>query len=165
MTLRPLATLLACAVALTAGCKDSSPVPHTATYLKIVSGSNQSGDLSAPLDSVLVVQVFDGANKSVANVPLSWTATGGGSLSQTSTTTDKDGKSSVKWTLAPAAGLQVVTVTSSAIAGGSVSFVASNGSMITGTVASNGTQSPFSAFSKTVRGGRSASFTRVGGAA
>ena len=164
MTLRPLATLLACVVALTAGCRDSSPVPHTATYLKIVSGSNQSGDLSAPLDSVLVVQVFDGANKSVANVPLTWTATGGGSISQTSTTTDKDGRSSVKWTLAPTAGLQVVTVTSSEIAGGSVSFVASNGSMITGTVATNGTQSPFAAFSK-ARAGRSASFTRVGGTA
>jgi hypothetical protein len=165
MTLRSLSTLLACAVVLAAGCKDSSPVPHTATYLKIVSGTNQSGDLSAPLDSVLVVQVFDGANKPVANVPLTWAVTGGGSLSATSTTTDNAGKSNVKWTLAPTAGVQVVTVTSSQIVGGSVSFVATNGAMITGTVASNGTQSPFSAFSRTPTSGRSASFTRSGAAA
>ena len=63
------------------------------------------------------------------------------------TTTDNDGKSTVKWTLAPTAGNQVVTVTSTQIAGVSVSFVATNGATITGTVAAAG-GTPFATFSR-----------------
>src|SRR5262249_55072908 len=78
---------------------------------------------------------------------LAWTATGGGTLSATSSTTDNDGKSSVKWTLAPTAGTQVVTVTSTQIVGVSVSFLASNGATITGTV-SAAPVTPFATFSR-----------------
>jgi Subtilase family len=146
----------ACAAALVlVGCKDHATIPHTPAILKIVSGANQSGDLSAPLDSALVVQVLDAANKSVSGVALTWTVTAGGSLSATSTTTDNDGKSSVKWTLAPTAGTQVATVTSSQI-GASVSFVATNGATITGTV-SAAPFTPYATFSRVP--GRSASLT------
>ena len=122
------------ALAALAACKGNEPIPHTPTHLVMVSGANQSAGVSQALDSMLVVQVLDGANRAVANVPLTWTVTGGGALSATSTTTDMDGKSSVSWTLAAVTGTQVVTVTSAQITGGSVSFVANNGAVISGNV-------------------------------
>ena len=133
---RPATLFALAAFAVAGACKDQAPVPHTPTHLSIVSGTNQSGDVAALLAQPLVVQAFDGANKAVAGVPLAWTAIGGGTLSAATSTTDNDGKSSVTWTLAPTAGVQVVTVTSSKIGNASVSFVASNGPMISGTVTS-----------------------------
>jgi subtilisin family serine protease len=138
------ATLVA--AALVAGCNNESPISDAPTYFKILSGTNQSGDLGVQLDSSLVVQVLDAGSRPVANVPLTWTPTGGGTVSATATTTDADGKSSVKWTLSPAAGTQVVTVTSSVVTGVSVSFVATNGATVTGVV-TPGTTSPFANFS------------------
>lgn len=157
MRFRATSLLALLAAAFTAACKDSSPVSHDPTHIIIVSGTNQSANVSAPLDSSLVVQVLDGLNKPVAGVALSWNVIGGGTVSPTSTTTDNDGKSSVKWTLAPTAGTQVVTVTSAQITGASVSFVANNGATISGTV-TNSSVLPFNAtFSRS-----SSRFSRIG---
>lgn len=132
-----VATLLALGtVAAASACKDQAPIPHTPTHLAIVSGTNQSGDISAPLAKPLIVKALDGAERAVAGVPLTWTAIGGGTLSATTSTTDNSGQSSVTWTLAPSAGVQVVTVTSSKLGNASVSFVANNGAIISGTVTS-----------------------------
>ncbi|HEU4786192.1 MAG TPA: hypothetical protein VFS57_02255, partial [Gemmatimonadaceae bacterium] len=60
---RPAILLALAAFALASACKDQSPVPHTPTHLSIVSGTNQSGDLAAPLAQPLIVQALDGANK------------------------------------------------------------------------------------------------------
>lgn len=134
---RVATTLLALGTAASiSACKDQAPIPHTPTHLLAVSGTNQSGDVSAPLAKPLVVEAFDAANRAVAGVPLTWTVIGGGTLSQTSTTTGSDGKSSVTWTLAPTAGVQVVSVTSTKLGNASASFVATNGAMISGTVTS-----------------------------
>ena len=94
------------------GCKDSGPASHAPTHLIVVSGGNQSGDLSAALSQPLVVQALDGGNRAVAGVPVTWTVAGGGTVSAQSGTTDKDGKATVTWTLASTAGIQVVTATS-----------------------------------------------------
>lgn len=134
MNVRALLAAAMAAVGLSA-CHDSATIPHTPTTLLIVSGNNQSADVSTALDSSLVVRVADGGGKSVAGVALTWTVTGGGSLSATSTTTDANGQSSAKWTLSADVGTQVVTVTSTQVGQASVSFVAGNGSTITGTVA------------------------------
>ena len=133
---RVATTLLALTVVSISACKDQAPIPHTPTHLLVVSGTNQSGDLSAALAKPLVVEALDAANRSVAGVPLTWTAIGGGTLSATTSTTGSDGKSSVTWTLAPTAGVQVVTVTSTKLGNASASFVATNGAMISGTVTS-----------------------------
>ena len=101
-----------------------------------MSGNNQSANVATALDSALVVRVLDGAGKSVSGVSLKWTVVGGGSLSATTSTTDNNGLSSVQWTLSPAVGPQVVTVTSAQIGGASTSFVAGNGPTIMGTVTS-----------------------------
>jgi subtilisin family serine protease len=98
-----------------------------------VSGGAQSGTLSA-LDTALVVQLLDGADRPVPNVPVTWTVMGGGSLSATSTTTDSAGKSQVTWTLAPVVGAQAVTATSLGLGRASISFVTNNGAIITGVV-------------------------------
>ncbi len=124
----------AVAAAALAACHDSATIPHTPTTLVIVSGNNQSANVSSALDTALVVRVLDGGGKAVAGVPLAWTVTGGGTLSAASTTTDQSGQSSVTWTLSATVGTQVVTVTSAQIPAASVSFVAGNGATIAGTV-------------------------------
>lgn len=150
MTVRALIAAALAAAGLSA-CHDSPSIPHTPTTLIIVSGNNQSADVSTALDSSLVVRVLDGGGKTVAGVPLTWSVAGGGSLSATSTTTDGNGQSSVKWTLSPSVGAQVVTVTSTQVGQASVSFVAGNGSTISGTV-SAAAFNPFSPiFSRTRR--------------
>jgi hypothetical protein len=86
-------SILACLIAV--GCKETGPISHVPTHLIIVSGANQSGDLSAALAQPLVVQALDGANKPVAGVPLTWTVMGGGTVTPTTSVTDKDGKATV----------------------------------------------------------------------
>jgi hypothetical protein len=120
--------------ALVACGSDSGPISHAPTHLIIVSGANQTGDASAALAAPLVVQALDGAKKAVSGVPITWTVIGGGTVSPATSTTGGDGKASATWTLAPAAGNQVVTATSSQIPSVSVSFVANNGATISGTV-------------------------------
>ncbi len=130
---------------------DSTSVSNSPTHIIIVSGSNQVANVSTPVDSPLVVQVLDGDNHGVANVPLTWTALGGGSVSPATTTTGADGKSTVTWTLGPTPTAQVVNVTSASITGASTAFVATNGSTISGVVTSN-TTNPFAAtFSRLAR--------------
>lgn len=133
-----LAVVRAATFALVVGfltaCSESLPGALSPRAILVVSGTNQAGDVSAPLDSPLVVRVTDGVGSPVRGVQLTWAANNGGSLSQTSTTTDADGKSSVAWTLGPSVGDQIVTVTSSSIAGVSATFVAGNGATISGVV-------------------------------
>jgi hypothetical protein len=119
-----------------AGCgsDSSSPPSHSPTHLVIVSGANQSGDVSAALATPLVVQALDGSDKSVSGVSITWTVVGGGTVSPATSSTDADGKASVTWTLSPTAGNQIVTATSSQIPSASASFVANNGATISGTI-------------------------------
>jgi serine protease len=122
-------------VLLLAGCKDSAtPIPRTPTTLTLVSGSNQTGDLSAALAAPLVVRASDAAGRPVASVEITWAVTGGGSVSPPTATTDSVGEASVTWTLGPSPGSQTATATSAAITGASVAFVASNGPTIMGAV-------------------------------
>jgi len=136
MTLRVLSvfSILLSLVAAACGSDSSGPASHAPTHLIIVSGANQAGDASAKLTNPLVVQALDASNKSVSGVSITWTVLGGGSVSSATSATDGDGKASVTWTLAPTAGNQVVTATSTQIANVSVSFVANNGASISGTV-------------------------------
>ncbi len=121
-----------------AACRDQAPISHAPTHLVIVSGANQSGDVSSALAQPLVVEALDAANKPVANVSIAWAVAGGGSLSSQTGTTGADGTASVTWTLSSTPGVQAVTATSTQITGASVSFVANNGATITGTVTGAG---------------------------
>lgn len=134
MTMRFVSLATACALLL-AGCKQgTTPIPHTPTTLALVSGSNQTGGVSAALAEPLVVRALDAAGRPVEGVAISWTVTGGGSVSPASSATDAQGKDSVTWTLGATPGVQTATAGSSAITGASVAFVASNGATIMGAV-------------------------------
>ena len=130
MSSRVLVSTALVAAALAAGCKEQAPIPHTPDSPDHRLGRQISRVTSRRrLRSPLVVQALDGANRSVAGVPVTWTVTGGGAVSAATSTTDNDGKATVTWTLAPATGVQVVTVTSTQISSASVSFVANNGAV------------------------------------
>jgi hypothetical protein len=115
-------------------CSDTFPGAHSPRSIVVLSGSGQAGNVSTALDSALVVEVVDGSGAAVGGIELTWTASGGGSVSAASTSTNADGKSSVTWTLAPTVGNQIVSVTSAAIPGVSATFLATNGATISGTV-------------------------------
>jgi hypothetical protein len=60
-------SLLALGIAALLGaCKDQAPISHAPTHLLVVSGGNQSGDLSAALAKPLVVEALDAGNRAVA---------------------------------------------------------------------------------------------------
>jgi subtilisin family serine protease len=123
-------------VAAVLGCETSIPVIGIPTHLAMVSGSDQTADVGATLADPLVVQALDGANHQLKNITIKWTvATGGGSLSADSSITDATGQASVQWTLGPEPGAQSVTATAAGFDGAAATFLASNGSVITGTVA------------------------------
>jgi Subtilase family/Bacterial pre-peptidase C-terminal domain len=133
MSMRFLPVVLV--VAVMAACKNSeTPVPHTPTTLAIVSGSNQTADVSKALAAPLVVRALDAAGRAVSGVAVAWSVTGGGSVTPATATTDAQGQASVVWTLGAQPGTQTATATSAAISGASASFIAGNGPTITGTV-------------------------------
>jgi adhesin/invasin len=90
----------------------------SATTATKVSGDNQidaTGSTSAPF----VVKVSDNFGNPVSGVVVSWTSTGGGTLSAVTTTTDATGQTSVTMQI-PAGG--TYTVTAAAGAAASVTF-------------------------------------------
>ena len=70
----------------------------------IAAGDNQRGVTGSALDGALTLRVTDSTGRPSPGVLVGWT-TSGGTLSQTSDTTDNDGRSSVSWTLPPTPGI------------------------------------------------------------
>jgi PKD repeat protein len=95
---------------------------ETANGIAVVSGDEQSAPAGSTLLAPLVVEVTDAFGNPISGVPVSWTAEGGGSVSQSSTTTDDQGRASVERTLGPAAGAQTTLATSEGLAGSPVTF-------------------------------------------
>jgi adhesin/invasin len=94
----------------------------SANGLSPVSGDEQSGAAGTTLSDPLVVEVMDAFGNPIANQPITWTAEGGGSVSETATTTDAQGRSSVSRTLGPASGTQTTLASSEDLAGSPVVF-------------------------------------------
>lgn len=115
-------------IAALAGCGTSSdPGPMGMTQTTIqkasASGDAQSGQVGMALSAPLRVAVNeDGAPKQGATV--AWSATGGGSVSPTTSSTGADGIATTTWTLGQAAGAQGVTASLSGASGSPVSFSA-----------------------------------------
>jgi PKD repeat protein len=95
---------------------------ENANGIAVVSGDEQSAPAGSTLLAPLVVEVTDAFGNPISGVPVSWTAEGGGSVSQSSTTTDDQGRASVERTLGPAAGAQTTLATSEGLAGSPVTF-------------------------------------------
>jgi uncharacterized protein YjdB len=73
--------------------------------LVILSGNNQSGTAGSTLSNPLTVRVRDQSGNNLPGVTVTWSVTsGGGSLSQTTSTTDNLGRAQVGYTLGTTAG-------------------------------------------------------------
>lgn len=94
----------------------------SANGLALVSGDGQQGVAGTTLPEPLVVAVTDVFGNPIPDVPITWTAGGGGSVSETSTVTDAEGRSSVLRTLGPAAGVETTEARSEGLAGSPVVF-------------------------------------------
>ena len=94
----------------------------SANGLALVSGDEQVAPAGAVLADPLVVGVTDEFGNPIEGVTITWTAEGGGSVSDATTTTDAGGLSSVTRTLGPAAGIQTTLATSEGLAGSPVVF-------------------------------------------
>jgi adhesin/invasin len=97
-------------------------LPSSANGLAPVSGDDQTAPAGAVLPAPLVVAVADEFGNPIAGVPITWTAEGGGSVSEATTTTDGAGRASVTRTLGPTAGSQTTLAASEGLAGSPVVF-------------------------------------------
>jgi hypothetical protein len=97
-------------------------LPDNANGIAPVSGNEQSAPVGTDLPLPLVVQVTDQFFNPIAGVPVTWSVTGGGSVSQTSTVTGPDGKTQVTRTLGNTTGTQTTLATSEGLAGSPVTF-------------------------------------------
>ncbi len=117
----------------------SATVQQVATSLSIVSGNAQSDTVGQLLTEPLVVRAEDQGGTAVSGVSINFSISqGGGSLSDTSVTSDSDGEASTTWTLGTiAGGDQKVTAT----------FVVAFGTWTTD-FSATATPGPATAFSK-----------------
>ncbi|HJR16191.1 MAG TPA: galactose oxidase-like domain-containing protein [Gemmatimonadales bacterium] len=99
------------------------PDPDAAAIAE-AGGNGQTGTVGLPLPSPLVVLVTDDEGNPVANVGVSWSAQGGGSVSAATVSTNSNGRASVTRILGPAVGQQTTTASVSGLQGSPVTFVA-----------------------------------------
>ena len=95
---------------------------ENANNMAAVAGQDQTGHVGHPLDDRLVVEVTDGFGNPVAGVEITWTAAGGGSVSETVVPTGEDGRSRVERTLGTIVGQQTTIAEAQNLAGSPVVF-------------------------------------------
>jgi uncharacterized protein (TIGR03437 family) len=83
--------------------------------LQIISGNSQSAVENTPFGLPLVVQVATTNGTSAANIPVSFSIGGPGTLSATSAITNSAGQAQVNVTAGPTAGVVTVTATAQAV--------------------------------------------------
>ncbi|MBA2457756.1 MAG: Ig-like domain-containing protein [Gemmatimonadales bacterium] len=99
-------------------------VAASADGLTLESGDNQTAPAGQPLAEPLVVRVTDAFGNPIPGVPITWTAIGGGSVSEATTTSDESGRASVVRTLGIASGQQSTSAASDdELAGSPVVFL------------------------------------------
>ncbi|MEO8522435.1 MAG: Ig-like domain-containing protein, partial [Acidobacteriota bacterium] len=95
-----------------------------AAAIAAVKGANQTATAGSLLPDSLVVRVTDANGNPVAGIDVSWSATGGGSVSAPTVATGADGRAGVLRTLGATAGPQATTASVGSIAGSPVTFAA-----------------------------------------
>ena len=105
------------------------PVPFTATAtadepttIELVSGNNQNGAVGTAVPNPLVVRVTDASGIPVENVGVSWTAEGGGSVSEANTPTNASGLAQVTRTLGVLPGPYTTTAAVDGLSGSPITF-------------------------------------------
>ncbi len=75
----------------------------------IWTGANQTAPVDSPLPDSLAVQVVHNSGLPLEDITVTWEVeTGGGTISPTSSLTDKDGIAKAAFTLGPTVGIQTV---------------------------------------------------------
>lgn len=97
-------------------------VAASANGLSLESGDGQTAPAGEALASPLVVRVTDAFGNPIPGIPITWTAIGGGSVSEQSTASDATGRSSVMRTLGGTSGEQFTQASSEGLAGSPVTF-------------------------------------------
>ena len=95
------ALAMASAIVIASACSDDPSAPRVASDIEVVTGEDQGGPAGSQLPVPIIVSVTDAVGAPVANQPLAYTVTGGGSLQEASTHTDQLGLALVRWTLGP----------------------------------------------------------------
>jgi adhesin/invasin len=93
----------------------------SANGLAAVSGDGQTAPAGTALPDPLVVEVTDAFGNPIEGVTITWTPDGG-SVSEASTATDAEGRTSIIRTLGPTAGVQTTLASSEGLAGSPVVF-------------------------------------------
>jgi hypothetical protein len=107
------------------GTFSATAVPDVPVSIAKTAGDHQVGVAGATLPDSLTVKVADKFGNGVPGVTVTWTVTsGGGSLSQTSATTNGLGRAKVRWSLGTIMGANASTASVSGIPNGTVSFAA-----------------------------------------
>lgn len=96
--------------------------PGAPATLALVSGDNQTGVAGTALADSLVVAVEDQYGNGVAGVTVSWTVSGGGSVSAATTPTDANGRAAVQRVLGASAGTQNTLAAVAGVNGSPVTF-------------------------------------------
>src|SRR3954447_7427655 len=100
----------------------ATALPADASGIAMVDGDGQSGAVGSQLANPLVVKVTDGFGNPISGVTVHWSAEGQGSVSDETTVTGDDGKTSVTRTLGPNAGAQTTLASAEDLAGSPVTF-------------------------------------------
>lgn len=112
-----------------AGCGEAGgPGSGPPATLALVAGDGQTGTVGRPVRDPLTVKVADADGNGVRGIGVSWeVASGGGSVSAASVTTNSAGEASVQYTLGTVAGAdnQLVRARVPELSGSPVTFTAS----------------------------------------
>jgi hypothetical protein len=119
-----LGLVLLAGATITCSNNEPNPPPPEAAALAMAGGNSQSAPAGQPLANPIGVRVTDDNGDPVADVTVDWDANDGGSVSASSTTTDDDGRTTVTWTLGPAAGSQTALAAVDGLDGSPVQFTA-----------------------------------------
>ena len=116
MRARLLYLAAALAAIMQASCKKDSPVePLKAASITAASGSGQTARISAVLPSPIVVKVLDQHGAVFAGAAVTFTATGGGTVTA-NVTSNASGTAQTNWTLGSTPGNQTVSACVSGVA-------------------------------------------------
>jgi hypothetical protein len=94
----------------------------SANRLVQVSGDLQSATAGSALPESLVVRAVDGSGNGVAGVRVSWSVSGGGSISPTAVNTGADGRAAALRVLGSTPGTQTASAAASGLSGSPVVF-------------------------------------------
>ncbi|MGH7581322.1 MAG: Ig-like domain-containing protein, partial [Gemmatimonadales bacterium] len=100
----------------------ATAIAGTGSVLGGVSGDDQTGPVNSALADSLVVRTTDALGNPVADVEVTWSVTGGGSISPVTVQTDEDGLAAAERVLGATSGAQAALASVQGFTGSPVTF-------------------------------------------